>query len=286
MTVKVLPSRRAYHRPDRRFAPESSYSIEDTYSGLYDRLRCYLGTAGSGPASSCADELTYARYGLWNYVRPSKRERLPYSDLQRAGANLKGLMRVMLFKRFESSVHAFRQTVGRLLRIHKAFLLALEQGIVPAGEEAQSLLYEADVDEEQELLSALEQVSGRYDARDFDLERLRSHIEQDIRILSEILRLVAPITVEDDDKLQELIKMLRRPDIASGKRLIFTQYADTAQYLHDALNPAGSDAAIEVIYSTHKSKSEVVARFAPKANPDMPTNGKPEIQTLIATDVL
>ena len=104
--------------------------------------------------------MTYARYGLWNYVRPQKRERPPYVDLQRAGANLRGLMRIMLFKRFESSVCAFRETVKRLLRIHEMFLAALQQGIVPAGEDAQTLLYESDQYEEQELVDALGQVSG------------------------------------------------------------------------------------------------------------------------------
>jgi hypothetical protein len=109
------------------------YSIEDTYQGLYQELRGYLGKPHKGlPVRAPADELSYARYGLWHYVVREKQRREPYASLQRAGANLHGLMRVLLFKRFESSVYAFTETVRRLQTVHKRFQDALSQGIVPA----------------------------------------------------------------------------------------------------------------------------------------------------------
>jgi hypothetical protein len=87
-------------------------------------------------------------------------------------SNLRGLIRILLFKRFESSVYAFKETVRRLLMVHERFLKALEQGIVPAGEDAQTILYESDYTEEADLLDALRAVSKTYDAADFDLETL------------------------------------------------------------------------------------------------------------------
>jgi hypothetical protein len=77
-------------------------------------------------------------------VHADKQKKEPYVSLQRAGANLRGLMRVLLFKRFESSVYAFRETVKRLLKIHQAFIASLDDGVVPAGEDAQAILYESD----------------------------------------------------------------------------------------------------------------------------------------------
>ena len=300
--------RRAYIRVGGRkqFFPRRqletiTYSIEATYAGLYQRLRGYPAhsedltedledlTGFGKPVRSevRSESLTYARYGLWNYVQGPKRDRPPYSDLQRAGANLRGLMRVMLFKRFESSVHAFRETVRRLLRIHQTFLKALEQGIVPAGEEAQRLLYESDEDEEQVLMDALERVSGRYAVEDFHVGALQADIEQDLRILGEMLALVEPITPAQDAKLQTLKAWLNRAPLSQGKRLIFTQYADTAQYLYDNLDPDHSKPDTEVIYSREKDKAQVVGRFAPRANPlHRPQEGVPEIDTLVATDVL
>ncbi len=275
--------------PHRRLE-SIEYSIEATYQGLYERLRDYLGVSDLGQAGA-RPHLSYARYGLWRYVLPHKQNQPPYSELQRAGINLRGLMRISLFKRFESSVYAFRRTLQRMVASQRAFLQAMGQGIIPAGEEAQSILYESDQYEEQDLFDALTAVSGRYRLEDFDAEALRADIEHDIRLLEEMLRLVSPINPEQDAKLQMLLTWLHvgangHAPLAQGKCLIFTQYADTAQYLYQQLNPE-RDARIEVIYGQEKSKAQVVGRFAPKANPEhRPPPGVPEINLLIATDVL
>ena len=264
-----------------------TYSIEDTYQGLYQKLRGYLGRPRWNQKKPRANELTYARYGLWHYVAPRKQKQSPYTELHQAGANLRGLMRVMLFKRFESSVYAFRETLKRLLRIHSDVLTALSEDIVPAGEEAQRLLYESDQMEESQLFDALRQVSLRYNIADFRIDLLKGHIEQDIRLLDEMLQLVAPITPDKDDKLQTLIQRLNELELAKGKRLIFTQYADTARYLYDNLNPNAQRDDIDVIYSGDKSRERLVGRFAPQANPWFRFHsGETELSTVIATDVL
>ena len=171
--------------------------------------------------------------------------------------------------------------------MHKAFLASLAQGIVPAGDEAQSILYESDLAEESDLMDALRNVTGRYNISDFDLRRLQSDIEHDIRLLEKILTLVEPITPEQDAKLQTLVQRLKQAPLNDGKCLIFTQYADTARYLFENLNPGGKRNDIEVIYSGDKSKSRVVGRFAPRSNPEYELSpNDTELQTLIATDVL
>ncbi len=287
----------------RRKLDTVTYSIEAAYGGFYDELRGYLASPSplhSDGEGAGGEVLTFARYGLWRYVKRAKQDKAPYADLKRAGANLRGLLRVMLFKRLESSVHAFRETVRRILRIHELFLQALDKGIIAAGEEAQQMLYESDQDEEQALFDALAAITGRYIPGDFNLEALRADIAHDISILRKMLTLVEPITPEQDAKLQTLRAMLAKAPLSSGKVLIFTQYADTAQYLYDHLtsNPfplkkpvlsaaqEGTKGEIEVIYSRDKSKAQIVARFAPKANPQLPLTGLREIDTLIATDVL
>jgi superfamily II DNA/RNA helicase len=266
------------------------YSIEDTYQGLYQDLRKYMGQSRKRQLiRPPIDELSYARYGLWNYVLKDKQKQEPYNTLQRAGTNLRGLMRVLLFKRFESSVYAFQETIKKLLTAHKRFLEALSQGFVPAGEDAQLLLSEDyNQAEEQDLMDELQQVSNKYDLADFDAERLYQHIEHDIKLLQKVLDLVEPITPDKDAKLQTLIKSLSKPNLKNKKRLIFTQYADTAKYLYDNLNPDGACDDIDVIYSgNNKNKSRVVGRFAPNANKEYKfKSGESELNTLIATDIL
>jgi hypothetical protein len=77
---------------------------------------------------------------LYHFVAKDKQRREPYASLHRAGLNLRGLVRVLLFKRFESSVYAFCETIERLLKVHEKFAEALAQGIVPAGDKAEIFL--------------------------------------------------------------------------------------------------------------------------------------------------
>lgn len=266
------------------------YSIEDTYKGLYAKIRAFLGKAtkpGQAYTPKPGKELTYARYGLWHYVKPAMQEKGPYKELHRAGINLRGLIRVMLFKRFESSVYAFRRTLERLERMHEMFLKALDQGIVPAGEDAQKILYESDRYEESDLMDALTEATGTYKLEDFDEKKLRAHLEADLQVLSEILKLVRPIKPDKDAKLQTLIAGLKKgiPQ-KTGKVLIFTQYSDTAAYLYQNLNPGGLIPDIESIYGTDKSKSRMAARFSPSSNPHVKIGPDSEIRILIATDVM
>ncbi len=265
-----------------------TYSIEDTYQGLYQRLRGYLGKARKTLSEKPpVNELTFARYGLWHYVDKGKQKKEPYASLHRAGANLRGLIRVLLFKRFESSVFAFRETIKRLIKIHERFLKALEDGIVPAGEDAQAILYESDNLGETDFLDALREVAKRYNAADFNLELLHKHIRHDLKLLNDILILVEPITADKDAKLQTLKSILDKKPLKGGKRLIFTEYADTARYLSENINPGGKRPDIDVIFSGDKSKARAVERFAPKANPEYKFHeGEAELFTLIATDVL
>ena len=285
--------RRAYVRigDTQQFFPQRilktvEYSIEDTYQGLYQQIREHLGTAKTTTAS----QLTYARYGLWHYVKKEKQGVSPYQDLQSAGKNLRGLIRVLLFKRFESSVYAFKRTISRFLNVHTKFLHALDNGIVAAGEEAQQILYDAsnadetDIDsDERDILDQLRTISESYDIKDFNAKALRKDIQHDIAVLTQILEPVQKITTAEDAKLQTLKNLLNTSPLSDGKCLIFTRYIDTAQYLYENLKTDDT----EVIYSSNRDKQKIVARFAPNANPEHRQNSdENELNTLIATDVI
>lgn len=263
------------------------YSIEETYLGLYDRLRLMMSGSRSHDAFVGAfPSLTYARYGLWQYVLKGKQKQQQYAELQRAGANLRGLIRSMLFKRFESSVFAFSETVRRMRTAHRAFLVALDNGIVPAGEEATSVLHEADAYDHQSFIDTLEAITQRYPASDFDISLLRTHIAHDIAVLEEMATLVQPITPERDAKLSKL-RTLLNGNVSNRKILLFTQYADTARYLFDQINPDRINPSIEVVYSNERDRARLVARFSPSSNREIQLRQSDvSINLLIATDVL
>src|SRR5262249_2712600 len=125
---------------------------------------------------------------------------------------------VLLFKRLESSVEAFRSSVRRMASVHRSYLTALGSGIVPAGEEAQELLAEAESEENTDWLGELRQRASRYPVDDFDTERLVHALPHARPLRDRLLTLVEPITSERDAKLQVLLDRLGRPPLALAVR--------------------------------------------------------------------
>jgi superfamily II DNA/RNA helicase len=224
------------------------------------------------------------------YVVAAKKDVAPYNDLVRAGQRLHGLMRTLLFKRLESSVEAFRQTVTRLIERHKIFLNGLDDGVIIAGEGVEDLLkgVEEGDSENADFRAELEKLSQKYDTADFRLDDLRRDVTADMATLREMAKHVEPITPDKDAKLQRLLKWLDdEPLLRSHKLLIFTQYIDTAQYVTQQLRAAKvrPPETIEHADSSRDDLQTLVTRFAPIAN-EAKAPIKNPIHVLVGTDVL
>ena len=224
--------------------------------------------------------LTYARYNLWPFVREEKKEDIVYRDLRKITGLLKGLHKVMLFKRLESSIFAFSETVNRILEIHKRFLESVEKGIIPAGEEAQDILYQEDVFIE-DTLERLKEASEKYKVEDFNVEALKQALENDIRSLEEISEYLEKIPQESDKKFDELIKILKKHE--EDKILVFSEYADTVEYLYERAKSRFDN----LTFVTAKSKEaiSIVRRFAPVANAYRLKKSEAPINILCSTDI-
>ncbi len=163
---------------------------------------------------------------------------------------------------------------------------ALGEDVVPAGYKQQQVLI-SDLDDEDDLLDTLNKSEAKYEARAFDTGKLRRDLEHDVGVLAEALRRVEPITPKQDAKLQKLLEMVGESPLKEGKRLIFTEFKDTAKYLYEHLAEALGEATVEVVGGADKSKARVVGRFAPKANEALAKRylGGGELMTVVATDV-
>ena len=254
-----------------------SYSIDDVYSGIYDRV------------CESLSSLKLARYGLYDYVLPGKQNRRPYLELKSAGENLRGLVRSGLLKRFESSSFAFKKSVENFMRINTIFLEALDRGYVPAGEEVQKVIYESHIEEDEDLNEILQNIEGlseKYDIKDFDVLALEADIQSDLKILEEIFGLVKDIPgLWTDTKLHELMTKLKSPELKGKKVLVFTEFVDTANYIYEELN-GQLKRNMEVITGSTRDRHKVVGRFAPRSNQYVFADGEEEIDILISTDVL
>ncbi len=207
-------------------------------------------------------------------------------------------MRHLLFKRLESSVEAFRATLGVLVRSNANFRAALEAGYVPIGQtaatmlagtqfNADDLLHRLDAEEGRRKATGAQKSTLLHPAADFDTARWLADLDRDHAILAELQRAVARIAPDDDDKLRRLRRFLDQPKVAGGKVLIFSEAEATVAYLYEQLNPGGTDPTIAMLSGSNRDALQsTVRRFAPRANGGAGHLPGPEVRVLIATDVI
>ena len=273
----------------RRRLQTISYSIDATYSGLYDRIRDLLTGDARTPDNH---RMSYARFGLGNYVLPEYRTIHPYNKLHQAGIHLRGLIRVLMFKRLESSVYAFQQSVRRMIRVNRAFLEGLNRGVITAQEAGfdpktlQQVLLEEGAMPDEGVWESLREKSP-YRIECFDLLNLRADVESDIAVLEELERMAGPIIPDRDAKLQRFLRGIRNGFFRnSGKILVFTQFSDTADYLFRAVTAIRDSGDVAMVTGQSRNQAQIAARFAPRANASMRKAKGPEINVLVATDVM
>ncbi|MBC7334341.1 MAG: helicase, partial [Actinobacteria bacterium] len=268
----------------RRNIPEPIlYSIEQVYHNMYSEILDYF------------KHLTFARYNLFNYVKKEFRDKSPYKELQSAGKNLRGFVKVLLLKRIESSIFAFKSTISNLIKIHKKYLYAIDNlSLLPIGDSVQNLIYSVDdisddsLDFGSELESLLSKSKEKYEISCLEIEKLKEDLNKDLEIFEKIKGIIENITPDKDDKLiklKEKIEEIRREKGNSEKILIFSQYADTVKYLYDQLKDLFGN---EIEWATSKSENlaKIVARFAPIANEASDEDKNNPVNILISTDVL
>lgn len=112
---------------------------------------------------------------------------------------------------------------------------------------------------------------------------LAQDLDQDAKSLSKILAIAGGWDVAKDGKLSSLIQLLtvEHPD---EKILIFTQFADTARYLAQALENEGIT-QIGLVTGDTREPTVMAQRFSPKSN-DQNMPPEEQLRVLIATDVL
>lgn len=266
---------------------------------LYRLDKVYAKAGAFSRIQELLDRHKGARYLAVEYLSDEARSSGRYKDLLRARNRVARLTRYLLIKRLESSVEAFRSTLGVLIRSNRNFRAALDEGYVPIGATATAMLsgetFQADelfhrlaMEEERRAGTGERKQRLVNPAEDFELARWTVDLDADYETLRSVLDSLEHIGPEDDDKLQALRGLLARPDVAAGKVLIFSEAEATVHYLYEQLNPGGTDPSIERLSGSNRdSLQSIVKRFAPTANL-RPGEGAPgpEVRVLIATDVI
>ena len=161
--------------------------------------------------------------------------------------SLQALMTTNLLKRLESSVQSFRLTTQKLLEGIQNTLGVIE--VFQAGGKAKPVtdltdsLDSLEPDDEDFDSNSNATVGGKVkiDLRDMDVDSWKRSLESDHAVLSGLLAALSGITPEHDAKLQHLKELIKgkldKPINPGNKKiLIFTAFADTAEYLFENLS--------------------------------------------------
>ena len=180
-----------------------------------------------------------------NYILPKYESLYKDGRISQREFNLIGMMKVNFLKRLESSVCSFTKTLKRTLeKIEK-----LESDIdkfVNATAGGNDAIFDpfADVEkehvEDEELQTGIQAGKNQtYDYEHLDLDAFLVELKHDKAQLGKIYRSANAITSDRDAKLEQLKQLITdkvHSPTTNRKVLIFTAFADTADYLYDNLH--------------------------------------------------
>lgn len=250
--------------------------------------------------------LTLPRYRLADYDDPkaahTKDDAANLADIRSGRGNVSGFVRTSLFKRLSSSGHSFIVSLQRQRARNELFVHAIDHDLpIPLGTFTDRQIQVTDEDLEVDA-----SVHGSPETRYEELRRtlpkktkwinasvfkpsLRADLVEDNRNISTMLERFGAWDSTRDSKVDALVDLIRS-EHAGEKVLVFTEYADTAEYVSRALREAGIE-RVGLTSGNTADPSDVARRFAPKSNA-LPGQDAPELQedeeidVLVATDVL
>ena len=251
------------------------------------------------------------------YIHPSKLSK--YLDEKETENFRKGrelgiqrLMSINLLKRMESSVHSFLLTVKRIYdyifdtsEIIEAFMAGSGTASLDEMRDLSGASAEFDDDDQNtDFFTVGKKVM--IDLRDMDYISWKRDIDEDLENLLLLISMVEDITPEYDFKLNELLRVIREKaenpiNPGNKKMLIFTAFADTAEYLYEnvskmakkelGLNTALVTGSVDGQTTIPKFKADmnhVLACFSPKSKDRdvLYPKDSADIDILIATDCI
>jgi len=273
--------------------------------------------------------LTLAVYAPLSYVQPSRLADYEdsYDDededdgdgggagnLNQTGREkgIQALMTVNLLKRLESSVHSFRLTLksladnyhsalAKIAAFRKTGRNATFADVSPAFADLEPDDVEGFPEPDSGTIGKNVQIS----LSDMDLPRWENDLRADLTIIEYLLAEMRKVTPSDDAKLQHLkttiLSKLASPINGGNKKvLIFTAFADTADYLYEHVAPffleqqqlhtgkvTGSDSP-KTTLTKHFDFQSVLTLFSPRSKEKAAILPKEtgEIDLLIGTDCI
>lgn len=275
-----------------------TYDLDAVLPGFFDRFAAALDVDDSHPPSPelHPEVLTLARYVPSRYGA---------GGIAAREAQLGGLLRSGLLKRFESSPYAFARTCEKMATSHDSFLELLDAGKVAAGAALRE--WAATDSDDSDLVDEFMRVHAEEleDTSGYDLASLRAHVEHDRALLRSLAAEAATVTSAADPNLNAVIDelgVIAEQAAAEGvgeedtrdkrKVLIFSYFADTVDWVAQRLREvaqtdprlAAYRDRIAALHGSDTDKRDQLWGFAP-ATTDAPS-AEDRYDILVTTDVL
>ncbi|MDR3290571.1 MAG: DEAD/DEAH box helicase family protein [Methanobrevibacter sp.] len=262
------------------------------------------------------NRLNLSLYKPMHYIIPQKREdyeikydtslkgRLHDFKQKDRENSIVQLMRINMLKRMESSIHSFRLTINRILERMNNVLNHLNEG-VKFNPNMDINIIDMEENEYEHLMFG----NKKYKIllQDIDLLKWKPDLQGDKKKLENILEKANEISPERDEKLLKLKEMIldkvNNPINTDNKKvLIFTAFADTANYLYENIHKWGLEelnlhsamvtgsgnnkTTLKSIES--KDINDILTNFSPISKEREKLHGKmdEEIDMLIGTDCI
>lgn len=283
---------------------------------IYPKLSTLPNSTTYSEIANSLDLLKLAVYIPSHYLLPSARGK--YEDkngnLTTSGreTGVRKLMAANLLKRLESSISSFRLTLERVFSVMNQCLNTIEvfkaEGMATAKVDASSFGDGFDLDyEDADLMDFSVGGKTQFDLRDLDWKSWEKDVRDDAQTIEGLLEMIRGIDAEHDDKLLRLEQLIaekvENPINPGNKKIIvFTAFADTANYLYEHISEfasrelglgvaevTGSGGGKTNVEGVRGDLSEILTCFSPvskdrdKVYPRL--RGK-EIDILIATDCI
>ena len=259
--------------------------------------------------------LNLSAYSPLKYVLPHKKQKYSekYDKKLDKGSifkqtdreqSLTYLIRTNLFKRLESSINSFTLTLDKLL---KGVNILLDKIAHHNNNDSIEEFNINEIDTEDEAFAPF-MIGDKIKVliQDMDIIRWQQELEADKIILEQLIHSAQQVSAPRDEKLREIKQLIRNkvnnPINSNNKKIIiFTAFADTANYLYDNIAEwaatelklysalvTGSSDNKTTMPNIRKDLLSIITNFSPisKERNKLEDDFNTEIDILIATDCI
>jgi superfamily II DNA or RNA helicase len=236
-----------------------NYEFDDNLSLLFDRTITLL--TGFDENGKEVGGLGYYRYRAIEYLI-NEEDRKRYGDVESISGRLSAIMKTLLVKRLESSFHAFKMSLGRLLKNTDHMIKMFEDHKVYVAPDIDVNKY-LDEGDEEGLEAKINSKGGNnqiYNSKDFK-ETFIPLLQLDRKMVAELVD--AWKEIDYDPKLEKFLFELKNTFLKksvnhSGKLVIFTESKETMDYIEKATNTNGYSKTIGISAGNRKEKEKTI----------------------------